>query len=109
MREFDRAAALGENREQTSSDRGSTPLASTINKKPILLHGLFIYMESRGAEPEENAASGGRATKGSVSERTRPESSQRLRRDSPRLHQRQVAASNIATCFCGLRYFCTRK
>ena len=29
MREFDRAAALGENREQTSSDRGSTPLAST--------------------------------------------------------------------------------
>ena len=34
MREFDRAAALGENREQTSSDRGSTPLASTSGKLP---------------------------------------------------------------------------
>ena len=68
----------------------------------MLLHGLFIYMESRGAEPEENAASGGRATKGSVSERTRPESSQRLRRDSPRLHQRQAAAPKPHTSLCGV-------
>ena len=43
MREFDRAAALGENREQTSSDRGSTPLASTKHLKTALNRRLFYF------------------------------------------------------------------
>lgn len=56
MREFDRAAALGENREQTSSDRGSTPLAS-IHARYFTGRVAFWRMRTLHAPPIRRAAS----------------------------------------------------
>ena len=52
MREFDRAAALGENREQTSSDRGSTPLEMCIRDSRLTAdHGNAETMVDENGGP----------------------------------------------------------
>ena len=57
MREFDRAAALGENREQTSSDRGSTPLA-IIGIVAFLLekrtHKMYVDRGPKTADDDDD-------------------------------------------------------